>query len=198
MSSDPCRWILERALKTSDDYRVKFVFDSLVKNPNLKRILRPLSITLFQVFEVFSQHPLKRLNTGTIFSSKITNYPKLFFSWICFFLFYFFPKISFQKFPKNLNFSKNFETISLLGPVWPDWTIFKVLGNKMTGSKRSQNDWQLFELFWKTSLLCNNCFLATFWATFGKFWVTFYSKIWSHWCWLRDGLKTNPTIICSN
>ena len=45
--------------------------------------------------------------------------------------------------------------------------FFKVLGNKMT-SKRNPNDWQLFGLFWKTSLLCNYFFSATFWAPLWK------------------------------
>ena len=40
--------------------------------------------------------------------------------------------------------------------------------------------WQLFGLFCKTSLLCENCF-GYFLAIFGKIWATFNSNIWSHW-----------------
>ena len=43
--------------------------------------------------------------------------------------------------------------------------FFKVLGKKFP-IKRSPNDWQLFGLFWKTSLSCKNCinnFLGNFW-----------------------------------
>ena len=39
---------------------------------------------------------------------------------------------------------------------------------------------QLFGLFCKTSLLCENCF-GYFLAIFGKIWATFNSNIWSHW-----------------
>ena len=37
--------------------------------------------------------------------------------------------------------------------------------------------------------------MATFWATFGKNWATFYSNIWSHWSlaeWVRE--KAGPFI----
>ena len=40
-------------------------------------------------------------------------------------------------------------------PVWPD------------SGKSSPNTWQLFGLFWKTSLLCKTA-LVSFWTTFGK------------------------------
>ena len=55
-----------------------------------------------------------------------------------------------------------------LREVWPDCGIF---GNKIS-SKRSPNDWQLFWLFWKTSLLCKNC-IGYFWVTFGKIGLLF-------------------------
>ena len=34
-------------------------------------------------------------------------------------------------------------------------------------------------LFWKTSLTSKNCF-GYFWETFGIYWATFWSTIWSH------------------
>ena len=58
--------------------------------------------------------------------------------------------------------------------------FLKVCDNKIA-SKRIPNDWQLFGLFWKTSLLCSNC-IGYFWRTFGKNWATFYPNICSH-CW---------------
>ena len=49
--------------------------------------------------------------------------------------------------------------------------FLKVRDNKIA-SKRIPNDWQLFGLFWKTSLLCSNCigyFLENFWKKLGYF-----------------------------
>ena len=46
-------------------------------------------------------------------------------------------------------------------------------------NKSSPNDWQLFGLFWKTSLLCNYYCIFIL-ATVGKIWATFYSNIQSH------------------
>ena len=53
--------------------------------------------------------------------------------------------------------------------------FLKVLGNWIS-SKRSPNDWQLFGCFEKP-----HSFVKTaFWATFGKYWATFFSNIWSY------------------
>ena len=51
--------------------------------------------------------------------------------------------------------------------------FLKVFGNKIS-SKSSPNDWQLFGLFWKTSLLCKTAlatsyFLGNFWKKSGYF-----------------------------
>ena len=62
-------------------------------------------------------------------------------------------------------------SVSRFGDFW------KVLATKFLA-----NDWQLFGLFGKNSLLCKTA-LATFWTTFGKIWATFYSNIWAHWLW---------------
>ena len=70
--------------------------------------------------------------------------------------------------------------------------FLKVLGNRKS-SKRSPNDWQLFGLFWKTSLLCKNCisyFLGNFW----KNWATFFSNIWSH-CLRTTGAQARAKML---
>ena len=69
--------------------------------------------------------------------------------------------------------------------------FLKILGDRKS-SKRSPNDWQLFGLFWKTSLLCKNC-IGYFWKTFVKNWTTFFSNIWSHCL----GSQEETLIFCS-
>ena len=55
--------------------------------------------------------------------------------------------------------------------------FLEVLGNKISSEKTK---WMAtFWGFWKASLLWKTA-LATFWATFGKNWATFYFNIWSH------------------
>ena len=55
--------------------------------------------------------------------------------------------------------------------------FLKVLGNWIS-SKRSPNVLQLFGYFEKPHFFVKTA-LATFWATFGKNWATFFSNIWS-------------------
>ena len=67
---------------------------------------------------------------------------------------------------------------------YQDWAIFE--SYCQISSKRSPNDWQLFGLFWITSLLCKNCigyFLGNCW----KNWASFYSNILSHWLEMSRG-----------
>ena len=56
--------------------------------------------------------------------------------------------------------------------------FLKVLGNRLS-CKISPNDWKVFGLFWKTSLLLKTA-LPTFLGNFWKNFATFFSKIWSH------------------
>ena len=64
------------------------------------------------------------------------------------------------------------DSVTRLGDFWT------FLGTKIC--KSTPKDCQLFGLFCKTSLLCENCF-GYFLAIFGKIWATFNSNIWSHW-----------------
>ena len=59
-------------------------------------------------------------------------------------------------------------------PVWPDWAIFKAIGNKLSCKSSPNNSWLfglLHYLLWL--FMGNHC----------KIWATFYSNIWSHWLW---------------
>ena len=64
-------------------------------------------------------------------------------------------------------------------PVWPDWAIFESSW-RQNSSKISSNDLQLFGLFWKTSLLCKNCFsyfLGNVWKNLGYFLLQFLATL---------------------
>ena len=63
--------------------------------------------------------------------------------------------------------------------MWPDWAIFKALGDKIS-SKRSPTDWQLLGCFEKPHSFVKAT-LSTLWSTFGKFGLLFDSNVWSQW-----------------
>ena len=68
--------------------------------------------------------------------------------------------------------------------------FWKIIGNKIS-SKRSGNDWHLLGYFEKPNSYEKTAF-ATFWATFGKNWATFYSNIWLHCFWANSFLLYPP------
>ena len=55
--------------------------------------------------------------------------------------------------------------------------FLKVLCNKI--SSKTSNFFGYFE---KPHSYVKTC-MATSWVTFGNIWATFYSNIWSYWCW---------------
>ena len=69
--------------------------------------------------------------------------------------------------------------LRLKATVWPDWAIFKALGDKIS-SKRSPTDWQLLGCFEKPHSFVKAT-LSTLWSTFGKFGLLFDSNVWSQW-----------------
>ena len=64
-------------------------------------------------------------------------------------------------------------------PVWPDWVIFEFSWQQILLQKQPK----YLVTFWQSwkPLILSQTGVATFWATFGKTWATFYSNIWSHW-----------------
>ena len=84
-----------------------------------------------------------------------------------------------RRFPRFADLVSNYQNLGLeqcdqIG------RFFKDFGNKIS-CKRSPKCCCLFGLFLKKTYSYVNTALATFWATFGKIWATFYSNIWSLW-----------------
>ena len=74
--------------------------------------------------------------------------------------------------------------------------MFEKTKNKRKEAGGSPNFRNFFWLLWK-QLLSQNCHSHPFWATFWKFWATFYFNLWSHWMWAKVYPKSSfpPSLV---